>query len=344
MQLATNFDTVQLTLNDLGVSHLADIHKLQTVQLTLPSLASVLGLATDKPFSLEQLDNKKKTQIPNEVIFVELADAKIDVARTVSFTDPNVPEQTMKAIAGKKMHLITKPASAVKSVIGQLTLVSGGTQTSQNDDDHKFLYATVAQAAELSVPENNLVTQQFTYTDPDGDGLYTADIITPSAKGEYEIVTNYDYVDPALGTSEARLTTIIDPSGYVYELIGGQEARVENATVQLQQQSENGEYAAWSAAEFSQQNPQVTTSSGEYSYLVPEGNYRLVVTARGYYKYTSPTIAVKQGENVTFNVKLISKNPIKSLSAVHLLLLVVLANVILVAKKNKSKKKKNAAR
>ena len=65
--------------------------------------------------------------------------------------------------------------------------------------------------------EEKLVLIEFEYTDPDGDGIYTAQIQVPVVDGEYEIITVMDYEDPALGMKEVKLITVIDPEGYIYE-------------------------------------------------------------------------------------------------------------------------------
>ena len=69
------------------------------------------------------------------------------------------------------------------------------------------------------VVENKLVLSSFEYTDPDGDGIYTADVVSPVVPGEYEIITVIDYIDPVLGTRQMRMITVIDPEGYVFEKI-----------------------------------------------------------------------------------------------------------------------------
>lgn len=81
--------------------------------------------------------------------------------------------------------------------------------------------------------EEKLVLEEFDYADPDGDGLYTAEIKTPAAPGEYEIITVLSYKDPEQGVKAIKLTTVIDPEGYIYEKIGDKELRVPGAIISL---------------------------------------------------------------------------------------------------------------
>jgi hypothetical protein len=122
--------------------------------------------------------------------------------------------------------------------------------------------------------EEKLVLVEFEYTDPDGDGIYIAEIQTPVVEGEYEIITVMDYEDPALGMKEIRLITVVDPEGYIFEKYQGKELRIAGAKVSLYWQNpDTGEYELWPAQDFLQKNPQITDSTGKYSFLVPPGKY-----------------------------------------------------------------------
>ncbi len=156
--------------------------------------------------------------------------------------------------------------------------------------------------------EEKLVLIEFEYTDPDGDGIYTAQIQVPVVDGEYEIITVMDYEDPALGMKEVKLITVIDPEGYIYEKIGAKETRIPGAIVSLQWLNpETKQYESWPAKEYQQENPQITDIRGTYSFLVPEGFYYLKVETPGYPVYDGKPFQVTEGSGIHINIELKTK-------------------------------------
>jgi len=152
------------------------------------------------------------------------------------------------------------------------------------------------------------VLSEFEYTDPDNDGIYTADIKTPVAEGEYEVITVFDYKDITIGKKEIRLITVVDPEGYVYEKIKNSELRIMDATASLfWLNPANNNYELWPAGSFQQENPQVTDATGKYSFLVPPGKYYLKVETPGYKAYQSEEITVQAGGGIQKNIELKSK-------------------------------------
>jgi len=167
----------------------------------------------------------------------------------------------------------------------------------------------VATGTEASV-EERLVLQEFAYSDPDGDGIYTATIQAPVVDGEYEIITVMDYeVNGRIVSKEVRMKTVVDPEGYVFEKNGDKETRVPGAVVSIYRlNAATKQYELWPAKDFQQENPQVTDITGKYSFLVPPGKYYISVEAPGYEKYESKPFEVSEGPGVHFNIELKSKN------------------------------------
>jgi hypothetical protein len=153
-----------------------------------------------------------------------------------------------------------------------------------------------------------LVLLEFEYTDPDADGIYTAEIQAPVVEGEYEIITVIEYQNPELGKRAIRLITVIDPEGYVYEKDKDKETRIPGAIVSIfWLNPETKQYELWPAKEYQQENPQTTDVRGTYSFLVPEGYYYLKVEAPGYLVYDSKPFQVKEGSGVHINIELKTK-------------------------------------
>jgi hypothetical protein len=173
-----------------------------------------------------------------------------------------------------------------------------------------FALPALAQPVEKPITgEDRLVLMSFEYTDPDHDGLYTASVQAPVASGEYEVITVITYKDRTLGAKELRLVTVVDPEGYVYEMSKGREVRLAGANVTIEWLNTNsGKYELWPANNYQQENPQKSNHSGNYSFLVPEGTYRLRAQADGYDGYFGQSFDVREGGGVHFNIAL---SPIK---------------------------------
>lgn len=156
--------------------------------------------------------------------------------------------------------------------------------------------------------EEKLVLQKFEYTDPDKDGIYTAEIQSPRVAGKYDIVTVIDFRDPKLGRKEILLTTVVDPEGYVYEKIGNKEARIPGAKVSLYWlDPTSGRYELWPAQNYQQENPQITNVTGKYSFLVPAGKYYLKANALDYLSYKGVPFQVESGRGIHLNIELKTK-------------------------------------
>ncbi len=164
------------------------------------------------------------------------------------------------------------------------------------------------QSSDSESQETRLILLEFEYTDPDGDGIYTAEISAPAVEGEYEIITVMNFEDLDLETKEIRLITVVDPEGYIYEKDGDKETRIPGAIVSIfWLNPETKQYELWTAKEYQQENPQTTDVRGVYSFLVPEGYYYLKVETPGYLIYDGKPFQVKEGSGVHINIELKTK-------------------------------------
>jgi CSLREA domain-containing protein len=99
-------------------------------------------------------------------------------------------------------------------------------------------------------------------------------------------------VPPSLGGPDcqplADITVIVDPSGFVYEVL--EEQRVEGVTATLETAaSPTGPWTIWDAEWFLQQNPLFTDADGRYAWDVPEGWWRVRWEKDGYEtQYSEP--------------------------------------------------------
>ena len=301
LALESKFPQVRGILQKVGVNRLTDIQKLKNAQIYLPGLTQAVAFNAPSilpgkisggkpvpvgsqmptsPFGPEvaipvgQLPPDLKNKIPPNVIFARAAGQLVDFKIALSLTAQNRPEQTISTISGKSLQLTVGPDFPAKSVTGYLVFRSKTPQARVEVplasllNSLFFAEPAFAYTQEQPVPvEEKLVLLTFNYTDPDGDGIYTANIQSPVPAGEYEIITVINYVDPELGSKQIRLITVVDPEGYVFEKVGDKELRIPNASVTLYRlNTANNSYEVWPAKEFQQENPQVTDVRGSYSF------------------------------------------------------------------------------
>ncbi|MBU3942686.1 hypothetical protein KKA24_01740, partial [Patescibacteria group bacterium] len=296
-EIVKKFPELKETFEQVGITKITDVDKLKTTELTLSGLSDL-------------------EKIPTGIVFAGTSDRLIDINIGLSITDKGKLKQTIKTISGKPLQLTVKPESPAESIKGYLVLNSIDKSLSENSKTEerglfRSLFASVASvfstSNEAKIPEieERMLLLEFEYTDPDGDGIYTAEIQAPVIEGEYEIITVISFKDPELGRKELRLITVIDPEGYVYEKVGDKETRIPEAVISIfKLNSESKEYDLWSGEKYQQKNPQTTNATGKYSFLVPEGNYYLEVKAPGYLVYKGEPFEVKDGSGIHLNIEL----------------------------------------
>ncbi len=155
--------------------------------------------------------------------------------------------------------------------------------------------------------EERLALAEFEYTDPDGDGIYTADVRAPAVDGEYELITLISYEDPRFGVKEVSLTAVVDPEGYVFERNGDKETRIPGAVVSLSYLNPaTKKYELWPGRDYTQENPQITDVRGTYAFLASPGTYAISVTAPGYLDYHGKPFQLTENNQIHMNIQLTS--------------------------------------
>lgn len=324
--LVQKFPQLERTFEKVGIAKITDVNKLKDVKITLPGLTEVAGFSEmeiesgkfilPKGISIARLTAQAKAKIPTEIVFAKGGGGLIDYNITLSLTEQGKLEQVITTIVGHSLELVVKPDKPVEKIKGYLVFKSKKIESISSNFSLESLTASLifsdpnlAQPQDTPLEfENKLVLVDFEYTDPDKDGVYTANITTPMVDGEYEIITVMYYEDKTEGPKAIRMITVVDPEGYVYEKNGGKETRINGAIVSLYWlNTETKQYELWPAKEYSQENPQITDIRGIYSFLVPEGDYYLTVIAPGYFVYEGKLFQVKEGSGVHINIELKTK-------------------------------------
>ncbi|MDD5721542.1 MAG: carboxypeptidase-like regulatory domain-containing protein [Candidatus Pacebacteria bacterium] len=334
-------DTLNKTIQNVGVENLTNINSLNGVTLGVPGVSGINGkminsvgtgkIALIEGLPLANFSLADKKNLPSEFVFARTAGELVDLNVALSIGDRGQVAQTINTLPGKTLKLVVKPVSKAKSVTGYFIFQAATPRISraQNQISRASLSASALFSmnglvekvpAKTSPPapllkgeggqssgevEQKLVLSSFEYTDPNHDGIYTADVVSPSVAGEYQIVTVIDYVDPSLGTRRMTMTTVIDPEGYVFEKNNGKETRIPSAIVSLYKlNTAKKSYELWNAKDYQQENPQITDIRGTYSFLVPEGSYYFQVEAPGYNSYTGKVFVAAAGGGIHQNIEL----------------------------------------
>jgi hypothetical protein len=321
--LAQKFPQLSETFEKIGISKITDVGKLVGTNLTLPTISQAAGLVPvsvepgqivlPNGVPLENLTILAKEKIPTEILFAKTSSSLIDYNSILSLNDQGHAQQQITTLTNQPVQLIVKPDKPAKAIKGYLIFKQKKARTTLKTQKltaslfQKEL--NVNQAQEPEELKQAMVLIEFSFSDPDNDGIWTADITTPPVDGEYEIVTVIDYQDQRLQPKELTLITVVDPEGYVYYQKPEGQIRVKNAKVTLYWLNpETRLYEIWPAKKNQQTNPQTTDVTGRYSFLVPEGSYYLKVEARGYVTYYSEEFEVKNTVGLHENIELKKSN------------------------------------
>lgn len=103
---------------------------------------------------------------------------------------------------------------------------------------------------------------------------YEASFYAPNIKGTVDLAIFVVYED---GTKQQLNTNMnIDPKGYVFREVNGEELRLKKSLITLYWLNPtSNQFETWPAPLYNQKNPIITDESGEYFFLVPPGNYYL---------------------------------------------------------------------
>ncbi|MFA5778350.1 MAG: carboxypeptidase-like regulatory domain-containing protein [Candidatus Paceibacterota bacterium] len=315
------------TLRNVGAERLAGVDKLNSVNFDIPGLSNLdekmvnnigVNIGTGKISLIKGLPLTKfslleKKNLPSEFVFARTNGELIDLNVAMSVSEKGEVTQKISSLPGKTLRFVVKPISKARSVTGYFIFKSATPKITQNQIPRSSLTASalfsmsgLVEKTSKSVPvENKLVLSSFEYTDLDHDGIYTADVVSPSVPGEYEVITVIDYLDPVLGARQMRMITVIDPEGYVFEKNNGKETRIPSAIISLYSLNNlTKKYELWVAKDYQQENPQITDVRGTYSFLVPEGSYYFQIEAPGYDFYQGKAFVVVEGSGIHQNIEL----------------------------------------
>lgn len=320
--LTQKFPRLRETFKVVGIKRMSDLNKLSSAKFVLSGISKEAGISGGAGVPISSLTASQKKILPTNIVFAKAGNS-IDYNIFLTINNAGEARQEINTIVGKPIELSVKADRPVTSIKGYLTLKDLKREQARkiipvNSMLAAPIMAVIGLGQDLKktdvVTENKMVLQEFTYNDENNDGIYTANITAPMVHGEYEIISILEYKDKTLGKKELRLTTVVDPEGYIYEQNGNKETRIPEAKVTLFMKNiKTGEFEIWPAKEYQQINPQKTDKSGTYSFLVPEGEYKITVSAPDYYDYSGEVFTVQEGRGIHENIPLKAKSWWRSL-------------------------------
>jgi hypothetical protein len=325
--IVNKFPEVSVTLQKIGITKMSDIFKLNSVgNISLANLSEVANIPNGQSMAFADFSSKQKKQIPTDIIFAQTADGSISLNAKLSVSNTGLALQTLNTIQGQPLSFVVKPEGKAKTVQGYMIFKSSKNNSVSSNPSSLFsqsasvLESKLAQAgptiqgttigSDSSVTSNDevdLVLNKFDYKDS-GNGVWTAEIASPLALGQYELRTVIDYTEKTKAPKTISMVVIVDPEGYVYKMNNGEETRISNAQVSIYWQNpKTNIYELWPASNFRQTNPQITDVTGRYAFLVPPGTYKLEVIADSYLDYKGESFKVEEGKGVFINIELKEK-------------------------------------
>ena len=113
------------------------------------------------------------------------------------------------------------------------------------------------------------------------------------------------FAGEAVMTDGFKLKYLIDPSGIAYEFLPSNP--IEGVTAEIYYKDESGNEVLWNAVDYDQLNPQITDRAGWFAWDVPEGEWKIKLTAEGYESTESewlPVLPVQTDVNLDMRSKL----------------------------------------
>lgn len=145
----------------------------------------------------------------------------------------------------------------------------------------------------------NTGESQFPLQQESGTHLWFADLLFDTP-GEQKLTVHA--IDGAGNESERSIgRLIVQQSGTI--TTASQPVGVADATVTVYYyQNKTRQWLVWDGAAFGQNNPQVTSGSGNYAYLLPPGKYYLEVKKIGLQRSQSKIFTLVESSSVNFDI------------------------------------------
>ncbi len=309
--IVSKFPEVSSALSKIGVNNMNSILKLNANPISLPGITEAATLSSNT-LPIASLSDTQKAKIPTGIVFARTQDEKIDLNVKLSIGNDGLALQTLNTIQGQTMKLIVKPTAPAKNIQGYIIFKSNAVSKKSTLSQVATVASTIigeSQGTQTNdsgiTSETDLVLTKFNYKE-NVDGIWTADVASPLAIGQYELRTVVNFKAASKAPEKISMVVLVDPEGYVYEKQSdGKETRLNNVEVSIYWQNpKTKNYELWPAKDYRQTNPQTTDVTGRYSFLVPAGIYYMTAHLDGYVDYKGDPFQVDESKGVFMNLEL----------------------------------------
>lgn len=240
---------------------------------TPPATELAQAPETETPVEVPTLIPKN---MPNDVVVVKSRKGNLNLARA----------GILKLAAGTKAYSFIRPSvepEKIDKIVGRLLFNETLSQEAEDQliaNNSQWHFIKTAQAATIAM---DWQVAEVEYQLLNENNIYMAELDVPQIAGEYTFQTEISLKE---GSSKFySLKAEINQKGYVYEEWSerNSKARIEGVTITLYvRNAKTNQYDLWPAEAYDQINPQITSDTGEYYYMVPIGEYKMVLEKKGY--------------------------------------------------------------
>lgn len=252
----------------------------------IPTKAPSSELAQQPTIKVEEIPTLVPKEMPSDVVIVKTRKGNLDLAWAGQ----------VDLVAGMNFYSFIKPSIKPAKVIGRL--IYSQTLSYKNNFLIKEVQAVApAEAMDWQVAE-------VEYKELGQNNIYVAEVNVPQVAGHYTWQTEVQL--PEGGSRLYDLSAKVNERGYVYEeMERGIEDRLEKAAITLYNfNPQTNQFEIWPAKVYDQINPQITQKNGEYYFLAPAGQYRLVAKEKDHQTYQSEIITLKQPGPITEKIEM----------------------------------------
>ena len=331
-------DLIKIVENMPGITNIINNLNPNALSSTVNNIKSV-GLKSKSIFIPKMAEYEffaNVPAIPSDLSFFVEPNNEFELTSTLEIF-PEKQEQKLYISKGKTVKSVIRPSKPANAVFAEFVLKSTYQSPKQS-----FNFISSAHALELikSVfAKDYVLDQKIVYNDDNKDGVWEAMVKAPVVEGEFILRTTIDYKDPSLEDKKIETITLIDPEGYVFRKIDNSELRIKGAIVSLYLFDEKtNKYNLWDPGDSNQPNPQVTSQTGQYAFLVPQGKYFLKIEADNYKTVKLAPFDVIESNSVHQNIELKPKTPWLSY-LIDIRILIGLFLIILISSINLLRKK-----
>jgi peroxiredoxin len=187
-----------------------------------------------------------------------------------------------------------------------------GVITSLVGVDQRITLSSVGGPTDISLTAektgNKLTSAEDFNLTESADTLLWSGIVSLTKPGEYDLMSHaVDGAGITTTQSISTLNVVADPYTYSQK----NSKRIQSTVTLYYLDPDTNSWVVWDGSGYSESNPQVTDSHGNFKLFIPSGTYYLKASSPGYQTLVSSIFKANQSEPVTTNLGL---KPLRQLS------------------------------